>query len=360
MKNLFVAFFLACSLSCLGNGPFSTHTFSSLVASTIRDAEVSTTNGCITVDGNITSEAIIEMQVTVVNSGSFLFGGDSWSFFGLRNNRRNWSDEDIKQTIEEDFDISIKVEGGKLYAIAKTKKSCVQQQKLRICFKISVPSQVNSDLQTSNGKIQVGNLSGSHNFRTSNGSLVVENVSGKIVGRTSNGSLTVTNSGDDLNLTTSNGRITAKDSSGKIILRTSNGSVSMSNLNGDISATTSNSSVTANGVVGYLLVRTSNGRVRLNEISGSVNARTSNGGMTVTMGTVSNNVTLTTSNGGVNLTVPVANGYDLQAKGQSIVTSGLANFSGKKDNRNIEGRMGNGGARIAVNTSSGRVNLSFN
>ena len=351
MKALFISVLVSATLLVSGqnNEPFSTHNFSSVVASSIKSVEATTTNGGITINGIATSEATVEMYVSPNNSGS------SWSLF--RSNRRNnWSNEEIKQTLDEDYTIDIKIEGGKLYAVARPKNR--SQQKLNISFKISVPKQVNSNLQTSNASIRITNLSGSQNFRTSNGSVTVENVSGKIAGNTSNGSITVTNSNDDIDIRTSNGRITVSDCSGKIILRTSNGGVNLNNISGNISATTSNGGVTAGKINGELKIGTSNGSVRLDDVSGSVNAKTSNGGVTVTMMSVSDYVTLSTSNGNINLSVPAERGYDLKAKAKRIETSGLANFSGKMDNKNLDGRIGNGGAKIELSTS-GRASLSF-
>jgi DUF4097 and DUF4098 domain-containing protein YvlB len=355
MKILFISVLVSATLLVSGqnNEPFATHTFSSLVASSIKSVEAATTNGGITVNGIATSEATVEMYVSPNNSGS------SWSLFVScsRNTRRNnWSSEEIKQTLEEDYTIEIKVEGEKLYVVAKPKNR--GQQKLNISFKISVPKQVNSNLQTSNASIRISNLSGLQNFRTSNGSVTVENVSGKIAGSTSNGGITVTNTNDDIDIRTSNGRITVSDCSGKIVLRTSNGGVNLSNISGNISATTSNGGVTASKINGELKIGTSNGNVRLDDVSGSVNAKTSNSGVTVTMAAVSDYVTLSTSNGNINLSVPAERGYDLKARARKIETSGLANFSGRIDDKNLDGRIGNGSAKIDVSTS-GRVSLSF-
>ena len=386
MKKLFllaISVLLSTNLFSQVNSPFTTHTFTSLV----KWAEVITTNGSITVSGDATSEVMVEMYVSPTNSG------DSGSIFGWRNNRRNnWSDEEIKQMLKEDYTIDIKVEAEKLYAIARPKNK--GQQKLNISFKISVPKQVNCNLQTSNAYIRISDLSGSQNFVTSNGSVTVDNVVGKIAGNTSNGSITLTNSNNDIDVKTGNGGITVKYCSGKIILRTTNGAVSLSNLSGNISATSTNSSVTANQVDGELKIETSNGSMKLDHVSGSVNARstnssvtanqvngelnietsngrmsldhvsgsvnakTSNGGMTVTMVSVSDYVILSASNGNINLSVPAEKNYDLKAKAQRIETSGLKNFSGKVDSKNLDGKIGSGGAKIELNTSR-QVNLSF-
>ena len=244
---LFIGVLVSATLFVSGqnNELFMTHTFSSLVALSIKSVEVTTTNGEITMNGINNSEAMVEMYVSPNNSGNF------WSLF-RKKHQNNWSNEKIKQTIEDDYTIDIKVERETLYAVAKPKNK--GQQKLNISFKINVPKQVNSNLQTSNASIYISNLSGLQNFRTSNSSVTIENVSGKIAGNTSNASIMVTNSNNDIDVKTSNGKITVSDCSGKIILRTSNDGVSLNNINGNIYATTSNSGITASKINGELKI----------------------------------------------------------------------------------------------------------
>jgi DUF4097 and DUF4098 domain-containing protein YvlB len=219
---LFISVLVSASLCVSGqnNEPFATHNFSSIVASSIKSVEATTTNGGITVNGNAESEAIVEMYGSPSNSGNS----------SRRNNRRNnGSDENIKQTLEEEYTIEIKVEGGMLYAVARPKNQR-GQQRLNVSFKISVPKQVDSNLNAVNGSVQLGNLSGSHNFRTVNGSLNVDNVSGNILGSTVNGAISVTNSNGRINLSTVNGGITISDVSGVISTSTVIGRVTERNV----------------------------------------------------------------------------------------------------------------------------------
>jgi hypothetical protein len=314
--------------------PYMTRTFP---ASAIKAVEANTSGGSITVNGDATSEAKVELYAS----------------------RNDWSDERIKQAIEENYTIDIKVEGGKLYAVVKQKNriSNWNQQGVSISVKISAPKQINSNLQTSGGSIHISNLSGSQDFKTSGGSLTIENVSGNLDGRTSGGSITVTNSRDNIVLKTSGGSITAKDCSGKINLATSGGSVRMSNLNGNINATTSGGSITANEIKGNLKTGTSGGSMNLKEISGSVEAKTSGGSMTVEMQSVSEYVKLSNS-GSINLTLPANKGYNLKVRANKIDTSGLKDFRGDVESRRMDGTVGNGGAQIDINTSQ-RASLSF-
>jgi len=273
--------------------------------------------------------------------------------------RDNWSAEKIKQALDENYTLEVKVENGKLYVAAKPKNSSFfgNQQGLSISFKIFAPDRVNSNLQTSGGSIHISNLSGSQNFRTSGGSLSVENVSGNTVGATSGGSITVTGSKDNIDLRTSGGSITAKDCSGKIDLKTSGGSLNMSNLSGNISATTSGGSITANDIKGTLTTGTSGGSVRLSGISGNAEASTSGGSMDVKIVSVSDYVKLSNS-GNISLSLPAGKGYTMNVKSNGIEMSGAIDFRGRQDTNSMEGTIGNGGAEINVKSSQ-RVRLSF-
>ena len=216
MKKLFVLFiigslntslFLGC-VSAQSNEPFSTYTFSALTMSSVHAVEATTLNGSLTVSGDASSETVVEMYVSRNGSGFF---------------RRALKEEEIKQHLVENYTIEVKVAGEKLLVAARQKKN--KSSQVSISFKIIVPGQMNSNLKTTNGTVQISNLTGSHKLETVNGSLKVENVSGKIYGSTTNGSVTVTNSNNDINISTVNGSITETGCSGKINLTTVNGKI---------------------------------------------------------------------------------------------------------------------------------------
>ena len=339
---LFVSLLLCANLyvnNAFGQGkiPTVTRNFS---ASSIKGVDVSTSGGSITVNGHTGSEAVVEV------------------FASPNNLRGNWSDERIKQTLDENYILDIKLEGGVLYALAKPKNNMNWTRAgLSIAFVISVPQQVNSNLRTSGGSIKINNLSGIQDFSTSGGSLTLGHLSGKITGKTSGGSITLTDSGDDIDLKTSGGSITARDCRGNISLKTSGGSLKMDNLDGNIQATTSGGSITANKIKGSLKTGTSGGSVRLNGISGNVDAHTSGGSMTVDMESVSEYIKLSNS-GNLSLSLPSGKGYNLKARASKIETSGLKDFSGSMDNKSIDGTVGRGGPQVELK-SSNRISLKF-
>ena len=339
LSILFVSILLClCSYSLVKgqeNKPFMTREFP---ASSIKEAVSTTSGGSITVIGDAGSNAKVEVFVS----------------------KNNWSSEKIKEVLDENYTIEIKVESGTLHAVAKPKKTISNwnTQGLSISFKISVPKQANSNLQTSGGSINISNMSGSQNFKTSGGSLNIENVSGNTIGATSGGSINVKDSKDNIDLKTSGGSITAKDCSGKISLKTSGGSINLGNLSGNINASTSGGSVTVNDVTGTLITSTSGGSMKLNGISGNVEARTSGGSMDVKIKSAGDYVKLNNS-GNINLSLPVGKGYNLKVRSSNkIDVSGLKDFSGKVEERNIDGTVGKGGAEVNVQSSQ-RVRLSF-
>ena len=342
MKQLFILFVSivlganSCSVTN-GQGKVTLMTCD-FPATSIKEVEATTAGGSLTLSGDVGSKAMVEVNVS----------------------RYNWSEEKIRQVLDENYTVDVKVENGKLYAIAKQKKniSNSNSQELSISFKISVPKQINSNLQTSGGSIRISNISGSQNFKTSGGSLMVENVSGNTVGVTSGGSITVTGSTDNIDLKTSGGSITAKDCNGKINLITSGGSLNLNNLSGNIKATTSGGSVIVNNINGTLITGTSGGSMRLNGISGNVDAQTSGGNIDVIIKSAGDFVKLSNS-GNITLRLPAGKGYNLKVKGNNkIETSGLKNFRGNMDTNSMDGVLGNGGPEINVKSSQ-RVRLIF-
>ncbi len=314
--------------------PFLTRNFP---ASNIKEVVSETSGGSISITGNASSQAVVEVFVK----------------------HNSWSDDKIKQTLEESYNLDIKVENGKLYVMAqrKDKTKNWSESGLNISFQISVPNQVSSQLQTSGGSIQLANLSGTQAFKTSGGSLFIENVSGDIAGKTSGGSISISGSKENISLTTSGGSITAKDCSGKIALKTSGGTLSLTNLNGEIDANTSGGSITAKSISGTLKTGTSGGSVNVSEMSGNIEAKTSGGSMNVEMKSVDQYVKLST-NGNLNLTLPGNKGYNLKAKANKVETSGMKDFRGNTETKSIEGTVGNGGPTIEVKSSQ-KANISF-
>ena len=81
----------------------------------------------------------------------------------------------------------------------------------------------------------------------------------------------------DVEVGTSNGRIEVADVAGVLELVTSNGAIEVSNAIGEVDASTSNGTIEVETFEGVLDLGTSNGRIEMENVIGVVDAQTSNG-----------------------------------------------------------------------------------
>jgi hypothetical protein len=314
----------------------------SLSNESVKNVEVQTSGGSISVSGVAASEARIEVYVSP------------------NNNKNDLSKEEIQQRLNEKYDLNISVANNKLTATAKSKERITDWRKaLNISFRVFVPRNVSTDLTTSGGSISLTNLSGDLQFSTSGGSLNIDNVSGKVDGRTSGGSINLENSKDDIELTTSGGSISAKNCDGKLRLSTSGGSLDLKDLKGDIRATTSGGSVAGRNVEGELVAHTSGGSIHLSDLSCSLETSTSGGNIDVSIKQLGKYVKISNSAGNIDLELPKGKGIDLDLSADKIKTDHLDNFNGKMDDDEVNGKLNGGGILVRVNAGSGRIYLGL-
>jgi hypothetical protein len=319
--------------------PFMTKSLSN---ESVKNVEVQTSGGSISVSGVAASEARIEVYVSP------------------NNNKNDLSKEEIQKRLNDLYDLKISVANNKLTATAKSKERITDWKKsLNISFKVFVQKNVSTDLTTSGGSISLTNLSGNQNFSTSGGSLNVDNVSGKVDGRTSGGSINLENSKDDIELTTSGGSINAKNCDGKLRLSTSGGSLDLKDLKGDIRATTSGGSVMGKNVEGELIAHTSGGSIHLSDLSCSLETSTSGGNIDVSIKQLGKYVKISNSAGNIDLELPKGKGVDLDLSADKIKTDHLDNFNGKVDDDEVNGKLNGGGVLVRVNAGSGRIYLGL-
>lgn len=334
MKKLLILFvaFTVCIVAAAqtNDTPYITKSLSS---DNIREVLAKTSGGGIYVSGVKDGEARIEVYVR-------------------SNDRDELSKAEIKEKLEEDYDLTLSVSGNKLTAIAEPKSNLFNwKQQLNISFRVFVPQNVSTDLHTSGGGIELTNLSGTHNFSTSGGGLELNKLNGKVNGKTSGGGISVADSGGDIRLSTSGGGIDASNCTGQITLNTSGGPIDLTNLDGTIEAKTSGGSVRGREIKGELTASTSGGNVALKALSCSVDAFTSGGNMEIEINQLGKYVTVSNSGGNINLLLPGNKGLDLRLRGNRIRTTNLNNFSGDHDDDKITGKINGGGVMVSAQTS---------
>lgn len=317
------------------NVPYLTR---SLSADNIKNVFVNTSGGSISVKGG--EEPRLEVYI-------------------VGNNNQNLSKEEIAKRLQEDYTLTITVNGGELHATAKQKHNISNwKRNLSIGFKVYVNKATETNLNTSGGSITIANLTGNQNFETSGGSLSIANVTGIIKGETSGGSINVSNAKQDITLNTSGGSISASDCQGRINLETSGGSLRLQNLKGYVKAMTSGGSVNGNNIDGELIAGTSGGSVSLMQIAGSVNATTSAGSIHVQMTRVDKYVKIDGDSGHVDLSLPAGQGVDLNLRGDRVTAAMNGKFVGQKEKEKVVGKYNGGGAPVEVR-GDGNVTVTF-
>jgi DUF4097 and DUF4098 domain-containing protein YvlB len=365
----------------------------------IKELQAETSGGNIAVFGAGTGDAKVEVYVQ-------------------SNNNNGWNDgitkEEIQKRLDEQYDLEVGMEGGKLVATAHQKHNLNNNWRrgLSISFRVYVPEAVNSRVRTSGGNIELKALTGSEDFHTSGGNLDVAQLSGTIVGRTSGGNVTIKDSHDDIDLQTSGGNMEAERCEGKIRLETSGGNVGLRHVKGTIKVGTSGGQVEGGQITGELQAHTSGGNIDFEDVAASLTASTSGGNVglrhvkgTIRVGTsggqveggqitgelqahtsggnidfedVAASLTASTSGGNIHvnflstkavdlenssgditLQLPQGQGMDLRISGERVHSTTMNNFSGKVDEHHIDGSLNGGGIPIHVDGNGGEVHLSF-
>ncbi len=344
-KSSLLILLISAVTSCLaqsfeGETPFLVKSFSAL---SLKNLEAKTTGGNISVKGGNASEAKVEVYVSSENG-----------------RRTHLSKDEIQKRLDEDYDLTIKMDGNKLSVIAREKSRLTNwNHTLSISFYIFVPQNISSNMNTSGGNISLSGLSGEQEFGTSGGNLEIRQVNGKLTGHTSGGNIEISGSKDIIDLTTSGGNINASHCTGNIKLHTSGGNVGLHVLDGSIKALTSGGNVDADKVSGDLIAQTSGGNLVLQALSCSLEATTSGGDADVEILELRKYVKINNSSGTVNVKLPSGKGLNLDITGDEISTDAMNNFSGTKKEHSLVGKLNGGGTPVEIDASSGRINISF-
>jgi hypothetical protein len=303
----------------------------------VKDLEVHTSGGSITVENTGDTQARVEVYITTSQGGQ--------------------NSSEIAERLEN-YTLKYVHINNKLVCEAKANtKTQNWRNGLNISYKIYTAQNLNTKLHTSGGSIGLSQLSGNLQFSTSGGSLILKNLDGDIKGSTSGGSITLSDCHEVISLSTSGGAITAKNSTGHLNLSTSGGGISLSNLKGNITASTSGGSINAKAVNGKLNLSTSGGSLDLNEISGNLTGHTSGGSINAQIIALDNQLELGTSGGSININMPLNTGMHLNIAANRISAPSLQNFEGQQSKSKIYGTVNGGGAKVRLSASS-HININ--
>ncbi len=293
-------FFFSVSVSAFQADPYLTKEFTLNGSGNLK---VETSGSSVAVTGTSGNQVIVDMYV---------------KYDGRQIEMEN--EEVERELANYNLDIS---QSGNMIAVIIKKKNNNGRNKLNLSFKIQVPEEMSSKIQTSGGSISVDGISGEQEISTSGGSIQVVNSSGYVKTRSSGGSFRVENF------------------EGNVEVESSGGSIKITHLTGDLN------------------VNTSGGSVNLEDISGSISANTSGGSIRAELSNVEKSVSMMTSGGSITAIVPEGLGLDLNLNG-GRVNSNLSNFNGEVKKDKVVGKINGGGIPVTMQSSGGSINLEFN
>jgi len=167
-------------------------------------------------------------------------------------------------------------------------------------FKIDVPQDINLDLRTGSGEIEVvGNLTGGLRVHTSNGDITMDDVTGKVDVSTSSGDIRTGRISGTGYLKTSGGDIRVEDAAAELDVRTSGGNIKIGNVGKWLDANTSGGNILVGDVGGEARLSTAGGNIEVGRVRGGATINTA-GGM-VRLMSASGEVTANTAGGDIEL-----------------------------------------------------------
>lgn len=308
---------------------------------TIKSVSVKTLYGNITVIGT-SSQPSIEVYVDAINESAP-------------------SKEELKALVKQDYAIDMVVKNHQLMVTASCKLGESNWKKaLSISFKIFVPKDVTTDLQSKVGSIGLVNLDGNQTF-DGNGAVNIEAVDGVIKGKTGGGSINLSNSGPEIDINTGSGDIVAVNCHGKLKLDTKLGGINLSRLKGNIETSTTIGNVEGDEIDGDFTAKTDSGNITLKRLSCHLKATIGGGGsLNAELSKVCKSVMVNVATGGANISLTAKQGFNLNLDGKSVSAPDMPKkFSGSNEATRISGAVYGGGVPVEVHAPSGEIKVKF-
>jgi hypothetical protein len=302
-KTLFLSLFLAASHLCLAQFDDTPYVVKNFKLGSDAKVKVETVGGNIEITGQSSNEAKVEMYVRGNNSNDDL------------------SESEIKQRLEN-YDVQINQEGNTVNAIVTQKKSINWNKNgLSISFRLYVPRQVATTLETKGGNIELSGLTGKQEVVTRGGNIDVRKLTG------------------DTRLETAGGNIDIEEFDGKLQVTCSGGNIDLNNAKGEIS------------------VKTAGGNITLAGTGGSIEAHTSGGDIRAKITAMEKSLTLSSSGGNITASLPENKGFDVDIRADRVHTN-FANFKGSLGKEKVQGTVNGGGIPVRMTTSGGNISLN--
>jgi len=209
-------------------------------------------------------------------------------------------------------------------------------------YTISVPSDTEIHAMSGSGDIQVNGIKGPANLIGGSGAIGASNIAG------------------DVHVTAGSGDVQLSEIHGQVEITAGSGDIKLAEIHGDIRAQTGSGEIKITKPADSVEANTGSGSVLLNGVTADLRVHTSSGEVTVEGNPQANTYwEIRTSSGTVTLRVPPSTNLRLYARTSSgdIDTQIPITMEGTTGKHELRARIGDGKARVEVETSSGRILL---
>ena len=288
------------------------------------DVSVETGSGSIVVKAGETSDVHIYAKIRARDSNG------SWSGGGLS------AEEKVKRL---EANPPIRQEGNRII-IGKIEDRDLRNN-VSISYEINVPAETQLVSHTGSGEQKIYGIEGPVEAETGSGGMTIHHIGGNLKA--------VTGSGD----------VDIEAIKGKLIVKTGSGHVKAFGVNGSFDGET--------GSGGIEMEQSGNGDVTAHSGSGDLRLRNVRGGMKATTGSgdieaageLLNGWRLHTGSGSVSVRLPQNANFELDASTGSggVNTSHPVTIQGSMNRHRMQGKVGNGGPMLSVETGSGTIHI---
>jgi hypothetical protein len=219
-------------------------------------------------------------------------------------------------------------------------KDLALRQNISISYELTVPPETRVRSQTGSGNQSIDDLRGPLEAETGSGSIRVGRIGERVSASTGSGHIEL-GGARGLDAHAGSGSIRAEGVGGPIKARTGSGRIELAQTApGDVDVSTGSGRVTVAGVQGAARLRAGSGDILVEgQPLGDWNVHTGSGSVTV------------------HLPTNAAFELDAQTGSGSIETARPVQVLGKLSRRRLQGKVGGGGARLELSTSSGSIRI---
>lgn len=252
---------------------------------------------------------------------------------------RGWSEDNAQEKLRRIQSNPPVSQDNNLIRVGATGMS---MDNVSINYILTVPANTAINSRSGSGDVYVSGVQGPATLTGGSGDINVAGIDSDVQARAGSGSVTISTVGGQTQVTTGSGDIVIRDTKGAVRAHAGSGGIEIHDPNDNVVADTGSGDITVGGVHADLRVHTGSGGITVDGNPGA-----------------SNYWDFRASSGDVNLRIPSNASFRLYAHSGSgdIDTQIPIVMEGTTSKHELRARIGDGKARVEIETSSGNITL---